>query len=78
MKFYLSRMHRVLLENHGLHPMNCQSLAVSFKTLGVGFLVFLLMITTTATKASDQLPDLEDVVVSIELKGESLSSAFKK
>ncbi|AKP52886.1 TonB-dependent receptor [Cyclobacterium amurskyense] len=79
MKFYLSRTYRVLLENHGFHPLNCQALAIPFKTLGVGFLVFLFMITTTATtKANNQLPELEDVVVSIELNGESLLSAFKK
>jgi len=76
MKFYLSRAYRVLFENHGLYPLNCQALAIPFKTLGVGFLVFLFMITTT--KASNQLPDLEDVSVSIELKGEPLLSAFNK
>jgi TonB-linked SusC/RagA family outer membrane protein len=78
MKFNSSRIQRILLENHGLHPRNCQPLAITFKTLGVGFLVFLLMITATATKAGDQLPDLENVVVSMELKNESLVSAFKK
>jgi TonB-linked SusC/RagA family outer membrane protein len=70
-------MYRVLFKNHRLYPLNCQALAIPFKKLGAGFLACLFMITTT-TKASNQFPNLEDVFVSIELKGEPLLSAFKK